>query len=356
MRAIRMTALSCLAIVLALTASACTPKGPGSTGGAATPAVPSVFKSDATKAAKLTVAAAGGGVAVHSGESTVAVWVPTGAAAAGAVWSVTPLTEAPKGVKKPLCPGIYVDTAGKKPTQPCLIAFALPGKAPEGATIVKIAEDGASTQIVGTQRIERDGQTWLIADVDGFSPYTTSEEDKAAADQAFQDRAKARGKQVDWTIKVGGNETQTKEGWTFKYELDLFASGGGAGQGGVYKGHSSLSLDGSYKGPASIVKSFGKVSGIGRDQSLTFVMVDPALASLITGESDPTTGSGSMKLDGMGSFSATAIAPNVSGHVDKKNVKSSGGVPFTIVVKGEDVQVEVPNVGIFPGKILRTTK
>jgi len=27
-----------------------------------------------------------------------------------------------------------------------------------------------------------------------------------------------------------------------------------------------------------------------------------------------------------------------------------------MLITGEDVQVEIPNVGIFPGKILRTTK
>ncbi len=29
---------------------------------------------------------------------------------------------------------------------------------------------------------------------------------------------------------------------------------------------------------------------------------------------------------------------------------------FQMLIVGEDVQVEIPDVGIFPGKILRTTK
>ncbi len=63
-----------------------------------------------------------------------------------------------------------------------------------------------------------------------------------------------------------------------------------------------------------------------------------------------------MKLDGMGSLDIAAIGPTVSGKYDKNNAKGSGSVPFTITVKGEDVQIEIPKVGIFPGKILRTGK
>jgi hypothetical protein len=256
MSASRTTVL--LLLSLALAATACVSTGPGIPGTGGASGVPSAFKADEAKAAKLDITAKGGGVAVASGDAKAAVSVPAGAAAAGSTWRVVPLTTAPAGVKKPLCPGVYIDTAGIKPTGPCAIGFSLPGTASPDATIVRISEDGKSTEIVPTQRIVRGGRTVLTASVDGFSPYTTSEEDAAARDKASVDKAKAKGQQVDWTIKAGGKETKTNEGWTFNYELDLFASGGGVDRSGAYKGHSSLSLDGKYKGPASIVKSFGK--------------------------------------------------------------------------------------------------
>jgi hypothetical protein len=332
----------------------------GAGGASSAPAgVPAVFKTDPAAAARLTVGSSGGGAAVRLGEATAAVLVPAGAAADGAVWTITPLTEAPSGVKKPLSTGVYVDASSAPPSKPCLIGFALPGNAPKNATIVRISDDGKSTEIVPTNRITAGGRTLLTASVDGFSPYTTSEEDKAAIDKAFVDRAKARGKQVDFTIKAGGKEAQTNEGWTFNYEFDLFASGGGVDVGGLYKGHAMLSVDGKYKGPASIVKSFGKLSGIGRDQNLQFWIVDASLADLLTGESvgDPTVaGAGTMNLKGMGSLDISAVGPTARGRYNKNNVKGSGGVPFTILVNGDDVQIEIPKVGIFPGKILRTTK
>lgn len=334
----------------------------GTKAGAGSPSAasaPTAFKLDESASVPLPISEQGGGVAVSLGEATAAVSVPAGAAAAGSQWTVTALSEAPAGVKKPLSTGIYVDTSKAAPTQPCLVGFLLPGKAPANATIVRIADDGVSTQIIPTQRLVRDGNTMLTAQVDGFSAYTTSEEDKAAIDKAFTDRAKQRGKEVDFTIKVSGTETQKVEGWTFEYELDMFASGGGMQMGGIYNGHASLSIDGKYKGPASIVKSFGTVSGIGRDQSLRFIIVDEPLASLLTGEpvGDPiVAGAGSMKLKGMASLDIQATAPNVKGRYNKKNVKGDDAVPFLIRITGDDVQVEIPNVGIFPGKILRTTK
>jgi hypothetical protein len=361
-------ALTAAVLTVALVASGCTgggttaTSGPSATSPTAEKSAPAAFQVDESAAKPLDVTAAGGHASVRSGEATAGVYVPAGAASAGSAWKLIPLTSAPSGVKKPLCPGVYVDVAGKEPSKPCLIGFALLGDAPTDATIVKISDDGSSSKVVATDRTKINGMTLLVAEADGFSAYTTAEEDAAARDQALQDRAKAKGQQVDWTIKAGGKETQKKEGWTFNYELDLFASGGGVGQGGVYKGHSSLSVDGTYKGPVSIVKSFGKLSGIGRDKNLTFTIVDPNLGFLVSPEGDydpdrgPVDGMGSMTLDGMGSLDMAATAPNVSGKYSKKNVKGSGATPFTIVIKGEDVQVEIPNVGIFPGKILRTTK
>ncbi len=300
----------------------------------------------------------GSGAAVPSGEATAAVYVPAGAAPDGAVWTLTPLTTAPSGVKKPLTPGVYVDTSKAPPSKPCLIGFSLPGKAPKNATIVKVSEDGASTQIVPTARLTRDGRTLLTAAVDGFSMYTTAEEDKAAIDKAFVERAKARGKEVDFTIKVSGSETQKAEGWTFDYDFDMFASGGGVDVGGFYDGYATLGIKGNYKGPASIVKSYGKISGSGRDSKLRFVIIDVPLTDLLTGESveNPVGGSGKMNMKGMASLNMAAKGPTASAKYSKHNIEGSDPVPFTILIKGEDVQVEIPNVGIFPGKILRTTK
>jgi hypothetical protein len=361
---IRRHAILVAALVLVLLSSACASggaKGAASGGageGGKASVVPAAFKGDGANAVELAVKADGGKVAVRSGNATAGIVVPGGAAPVGATWTIVPLTAAAAGAKKPLCPGVYVDTSAGKPTKPCLLAFAIPGRAPAGACIVKLSDDGSGSQIVATTRSEIPHYTILSAEVDGFSAYTTSEEDKAAADKAFQDREKARGKQVDWTIKAGGTETQKVEGWTFNYELDFFASGGGVGMGGTYKGHSSLSIDGTYKGPASIIKSFGTVKGIGRDQNLTFNLIDVPLANLVTGEDVemPPSGQGTMKLDGMGSLDISAVGPNVRGRYNKNNVKGSDGVPFTILVKGDDVQIEIPKCGIFPGKILRTSK
>lgn len=343
------------ALVLLLAIAGCSGPG-GSAGGGGS--LPSGLAGDAAKAAKLEVGATGGGASVRTGEATAGVSVPEGAAEAGAVWSVVPLTQAPAGVKKPLCPGVFVDTAGKEPKAPCAIGFAIPGTASPDATIVRISDDG-KVQAVATDRITVNGRTVLTASVDGFSAYTTSEEDAAARDKAFTDREKARGKSVDWTIKVIGSEQKKVEGWTFDYQLDLFASGGGVGQAGTYKGHASLSLDGKYDKTISIIKGFGTVNGIGRDQNLTFTMIDPSLAYL-SGSGAPddpqVDGFGAMKLEGMGGIDITAVGPNAKGHYKNQNVKGSGGVPFTLAVKGEDVQVEIANLGIFPGKILRTSK
>jgi hypothetical protein len=321
-------------------------------------APPSAFAIDPVHAADLAVSGTGGGVAVTTGTAIAAVYVPAGSAPAGTTWKVLPLSAAPAGVRKPLSPGIYVDTAGTEPTAECLIAFALPGKVSADATIVRIADDGATTTVVATTRVERNGRTELSAAVDGFSAYTTAEEDAKARDQAAVEAAKKRGKQSDWTIKASGTETQHNQGWTFNYEFDFFASGGGVGQGGLYKGHASLSIEGKYKGPVSIVKSFGKLSAIGRDQAMTFALEAPELASLIDGspvDASGAGGKGTMKMKGMGSLDITATGPTVKGSYNK-NAKATSNVPFTIVIRGDAVQVEIPKVGIFGGLILRTSK
>ena len=359
MRSGRLAVLVMVVFAAALTACK---GGAGGSGGVAPPQVPAAFNADAAKGADIVIDAKGGGVAVRSGEATAGIYVPAGAAKAGATWRVTPLTEAPAGVKKPLCPGVYVDTVGGEPTGQCVIGFSIPGTAAANATIVNISHDGKTTEIVPTSRLVYGGRTILTAYVDGFSPYTTSEEDQAAIDQAAVDRAKAKGQQVDWTIKASGAETQTNEGWKFNYEFDLFASGGGVSQGGTYNGHSQLLLTGKYDGPTSpYIKSFGEVKGSGYDKALTFTMTDAPMTRTLTGEPPGqavVAGFGTMNLTGLSQLNmgATGIQGEKAQY-NSGDVEGSGGLPFMIkVTTFEDVLVEVPNVGVFPGKILRTTK
>ncbi|MHB8705657.1 MAG: hypothetical protein ACYC77_03980 [Coriobacteriia bacterium] len=330
----------------------------GAPGRDAVSAIPAAFEVDAAASKALAITAGGGGVAINTGGATAAVYVPEGAAPDGASWTVTPLSAAPEGATAALCPGIYVDTAGKGPTAPCEIAFSLPGTVSPDACIVKLADDGTVAQVMATTRVDTGYSAILSAEVDGFSAYTTTEEDQAARDKAFQDQAAAKGQQVDWTLKVIGTETQENMGWKFNYELDMFASGGGVSQGGTYKGHAMFSMDGTYEKSLGIVSSFGDVKGIGRDQNLTFSMMTPALASLITGDDErPICGSGVMNLEGMGQLNMSAFAPNVKGQYNSGDLASTDPVPFTIkVTTFEDVQVEIAGAGIFPGKILRTTK
>lgn len=212
--------------------------------------------------------------------------------------------------------------------------------------------------MIATSRVVTGGKTYLTGYVDHFSAYTTAEEDKAARDKAFTDRAKARGKAVDWTIKVSGTETQRVEGWTFVYDVDLFASGGDIEMGGVYKGHAQLNIKGTYKGNLAVIKSVGKIVGEAKDTKLTFFLMDSPLVDLLTGApvGDPIVGTvGVMNLKGFGSLDITATGPNVQGHVNK-DAKGSQPLIFSLKVSGDDVQLEIKNVGIFGGKILRTTK
>ncbi len=322
----------------------------------ATAAIPPAFQ--AAGDTLLAMTATGAGTAVKTGKATAAVYCAAGQAPTGATWHIHPLSVAPAGVPKALTPGIYVDTAGAPPTGTCAVGFALPGKASKNATIVKLADDGSVAQVMATSRVETGTRTLLTAYVDGFSAYTTADEDAKARDKAFTDRAKARGKQVDWTIKVIGTETQHVEGWTFTYDLDLFASGGDVAMGGVYRGHVQMDLKGTYKGPVSIIKSAGKITATARDAKLSFYMMDEPLANLLTGEpvGDPIVGTvGVMNLKGFGSLNITASGPNVSGHVDR-DANGNSPVVFEIRVDGEDVELEIKNVGIFGGKILRTTQ
>ncbi len=336
----------------------------GGTESTAADELPDGFVVDEESAVELAVTADGGGVGVSTGEAYAAVYVPPGAAEEGATWTITPFVEAPEGVTTALCPGVNVDTAGAEPTDWCSIGFSLPGTASENATIVKLADDGTVAEVVATTRMDYGGRTFLTAYVDGFSPYTTAEEDQAARDAAWTEQAKQKGQTPDWTIKVIGTETQENQGWTFNYELDLFASGGGISKGGTYNGHAMLNMEGTYDDAGATAPYFttsGAVNAIGRDQALTFFIVDAPTMNLLTGaplDSPSLCGAGNMVLEGMGDLNIEAFgAQGEHGEVDDQDVQSTGAVPFTITVTTfEDVQVEIENVGIFPGKILRTAQ
>lgn len=335
--------------------------GGGEAGPTSAEDLPSDFEVDADATVELAVTADGGGAGVATGDAYAAVYVPPGAAEDGAAWSVTPLTEAPAGVEYPLCPGVYVDTQGDDPTDWCSIGFSLPGEASPNATIVRLAEDGTVAEVVATSRMDYGGRTFLTAYVQGFSPYTTSEEDQAARDAAWVEQAQAKGQMPDWTIKVIGSETKEIEGWSFVYDLDLFASGGGIGQGGTYKGHAMMNVVGEYKDTTGVpyYQTFGSINAIGRDQALTFQMIDPPLASLLTGAGgDMPFAEGVMNLEGMGDLNLTA--EGVQGEkadASQQDIQSTDAVEFTLkVTTFEDVQVEIEDVGIFPGKILRTAQ
>lgn len=350
---------ACLAAVLLFAMAGCST---GSTTGGSRASAPKAFDLEKSAAKELAVTAEGGGVGLSTGETYAAVYVPAGAAPDGSKWTVTPLAEAPKGVENALCPGVFVDTAGEAPTDWCSIGFSLPGAAPAGATIVKLAEDGTVAEVVATTRMDYGGRTFLTAYVDGFSGYTTADEDQASRDKAWTDQAEKKGQRPDWTIKAVGSENQEIQGWKFTYELDMFASGGGIGQGGQYTGHAMFSVDGTYDDAGAYAPYFttaGAINAVGRDQALTFTMIDPPLASLLTGAGgDMPFAEGTMNLEGMGDFSISAEGmQGERGGVDKQDIQTTSPVAFTIkVTTFEDVQVEIENAGIFPGKILRTAQ
>lgn len=325
----------------------------GSLAGGKSEQAASVFELDSAAEASMEITEKGGGVAVDSPGGKAAVWAPPGAAD-GATWKVTPISSAPEGVEGIIVPGVYVDVAGKEPSAPCSVGFAIQGAAPAGATVVKYAEDGKSWEVVPSV-VTTDGATTLVrAQVEGFSAYGLGD-----ADQTLIDRAKANGKQSDWTIKVVGSETQEAEGWTFVYDLDMFASGAGIDKGGLYTGYATLTVTGKFDETfGGIVQGLGDIKASARDDALRFVIADEPLADLLTGApvGDPYVGGvGLMNGKGMGQLNISATGPTASGsHSD--TVSGDSPVRFKIEIKGEDVQVEIDKVGIFPGKILRTEK
>lgn len=336
----------------------------GSPGGSsASEKAASVFDLADDKAVDVQVGAKGAGAVVASGEGKAAIWVH-GGAAPEATWKVTPIASAPEGVPGVLVPGVYIDTAGAEPTGPCSVGFLYPGTLPAGATVIKYAEDGSSFEVVPSVVVTASGSPIVVAEVDGFSAYGLGDGTGAGGGggSSDADSNNSSGKQLDWTIKVIGSETQDAQGWKFQYDLDFFASGGsGVTKAGNYKGHGQIVMVGSYDETlGGIVKGLGDIKATARDDNLTFAVVDAPLADLLTGNSVESEdgvlrGSGMFRGKTQGTLGISATGPNVSGKVDK-TANGDSPVPFTIEVAGGDVKVEVKNMGIFGGKILQTEK
>ena len=282
-------------------------------------------------------------------------------AAPEATWKVTPITKAPEGAKGILVPGVYVDTAGAEPSGTCSVGFLLPGPLPKGATVVKYAEDGSSWTAVPSVVVTASASQIVVAEVDGFSAYGLGDGGDASAGGGTAAGNNAGGKQVDWTVKVIGSETQEAQGWKFQYDLDFFASGGGVGQGGTYRGHGQVVMLGKYDETlGGIIKGLGDIKATARDDNLSFTVCDAPLADLLT-DNDVNTEDGVLRGSGIfhgkteGTLAISATGPTVSGKVDK-TANGDSPVPFTVEIAGEDVKIEIEKMGIFGGKILRTEK
>jgi hypothetical protein len=357
MRSKSSVVLGALALVVSVLLAGCAAGGGGSASGRAA----SVFAFDTAKTVDVHVGAKGAGTVLDTGNGKAAIWV-RGGAAPEATWKVTPIAKAPEGAKGILVPGVYVDTAGAEPSGTCSVGFLLPGSLPKGATVVKYAEDGSSWTPVPSVIVTVSASQIVVAEVDGFSAYGLGDGgDGASGGGTAAGGDAASGKQVDWTIKVIGGETQKAQGWQFQYDLDFFASGGGVGQGGTYRGHGQVVMVGKYDETlGGIIKGLGDIKATARDDNLSFTICDAPLADLLTGqdvnsEDGVLRGSGIFHGKTQGKITISATGPNVSGKVDK-TANGDSPVPFTVEIAGADVKVEIENMGIFGGKILRTEK
>jgi hypothetical protein len=118
-------------------------------------------------------------------------------------------------------------------------------------------------------------------------------------------------------------------------------------------------MTGKYEESLGVVQGLGDVSGGARDQALTFYMIDGALADLLTGETveGMPCARGYIRGEGYGNLNIYATAPTAKGEYHSGPVSGAEPMEFDLkVTTGEDVQVEIADIGIFPGKILRTTK
>lgn len=332
------------------------------TSATASASTPSGLDLDEAAGADLLVTADGGRVAVRSGDWTALVAVPRGAAADGARWRVVPLRAAPDGIPDALGPGVYVDEAGQPPTGDCVIAFTTTGAADPDAAIYRLAEDGASAELVATDRRQTDAGTILMAEVSGFSSYGVGTATKAARAKAKQQRKKQQ--QGHYVISVHDKVTFTVQDWKFRASLDMNLAGGGATHGGSYKGVATLVFTGKYtKNLGGVIQGLGNIkwSGKGSTTALLFGDLGP-LGPLLPlddqdlpylMEMDDVGGYGSFVIKGSGSLNMLAKAPAGTYRAPGIPVKDGVKMPFRISVSGENVTVEIANLGEFSGHLTK---
>lgn len=362
-----MPAKSLFLVITVLTLSACSPPStpvtsfgdlPSATGTSsvsAAPSGPAGVDLDTAAATPLAIGADGGHATVTTGSWTAMVVVPAGSASAGSTWTVTPLRTAPAGIAEALAPGLYVDDAGQPPTGDCLIGFSTPGKADPDATIVKLATDGTSSELVATYRKDTKGATLLMARVSGFSSFGVGKGTKADRDGAK--KKQARQQKGHYAISVHDKVSFTKDGWRFSFTLDLNLAGGGTSSGGNYKGKATLLFTGRYKETlGGIITALGNPDWEGRGSATALLFGElGALTDLKNGlpyEMDDIDGTGSATLKGTGRFKASASGP-IGSMGTSKQIKNGVELPYLIQVNGDKVTVEVANVGEFSGHLVR---
>jgi hypothetical protein len=363
---VHMRSKSLVLVISLLTLTGCSPPStpvasfgdlPSATGTSSVPVAPSGpagVDLDTAATTALTIGADGGHATVTTGTWTAMVVVPAGSASAGSSWTVTPLRTAPAGVADALSPGLYVDDAGQPPTGDCLIGFSTPGTADPDATIVKLAIDGASSELVATYRKDTKGATLLVARVGGFSTYGVGKGTKAARDAAKKKQSKQQG---HYSISVHDKVSFTKDGWRFSFTLDLNLAGGGTSSGGNYKGKATLLFTGRYKETlGGIITALGNPDWEGRGSATALLFGElGALTDLKNGlpyEMDDISGTGSATLKGTGRFKASASGP-IGSMSTGKQIKNGVELPYLINVDGDKVTVEVANVGEFSGHLVR---
>lgn len=345
----------------ATTASA-SGSAPGASPGPATPSAstPPGLDLDEAAGADLLVTADGGRVAVRSGDWTALVAVPGGAAAEGARWRVVPLRTAPSGIPDALAPGVYVDEAGQSPSGDCVIAFTTTGPADADAAIYRLAGDGASAQLVATDRRQTSAGTILMAEVSGFSSYGVGKATKAARDKAKQQRKKQQ--KGHYAISVHDKVSFTVQDWKFRASLDMNLAGGGSTFGGSYKGVATLVFTGKYtKNLGGVIKGIGNINWSGKGTTTAYLFGDLGpLAPLLPLEEEDlpylmedVSGHGSFVIKGSGSLDMLAKAPAGTYQAPGIPVKDGVKVPFLINVTGEKVTVEVANLGEFSGHLTK---
>jgi hypothetical protein len=357
----RITAVSITAIAFSLTVVGCTPAAPGPQPGPASSSSPSIsappgIDLDSAAAKPLLVGPDGGHVLLSSGDWTVVVSVPRGAVPAGTNWTVAPLRTAPSGIPDALAPGIYVDEAGQAPAVDCMVAFATLGAAHPDATIVKLSEDGLSSQVVASQRQDTKAGTVLVAEVSGFSGYGVGKAPAAARKTASDQRKKKGG--APYAISVHDTVKFNVEDWKFQFTLDMNLAGGSGDGTGTYTGNTTLAFSGNYaKDLAGVIKGLGKVSGSAKGSANAFLFdsTDPLMPLLddFPYQMDDPSGYGSVTVASSGGLSMLAKAPAGTVTVPTIKAKKNLIVPFRIKVDGTKVTVEISKIGEFSGDLVK---